>query len=345
MRIAVATNWVPFLRGGAEHLADALITKLRAYGHQAVLVRIPFRWDPPSKIIEQIHACRLLRLPNIDRVIGLKFPAYYIPHPDKVLWLLHQFRQVYDLWEIPEQGLPHSDDNRRIRSIIIQSDNAYLREAQRIFTNSDVTASRLREFNALNATVLYPPLLSQDHLHCGGYGDYIFAPGRINAAKRQHLLVESMRFCTSAAKLIVAGKAETEADAKRIHDAIRRYGLDHRVTFINRFISEEEKAALLAGARACAYLPYDEDSYGYVTLEAYLSKRPVITCEDAGGILMLVKSGVTGLVRPPDPRSIADSIDEVFRDDSRAKQMGESGYELVARLNINWDRVITALTA
>jgi hypothetical protein len=216
MKIAVLNSCVPFLRGGAEHLAEALAAKLVEYGHNALLVRIPFRWEPPEKIIEHILACRLMRLPNVDRAIAFKFPAYYIPHSDKVLWLLHQFRQAYDFWGTQFQGLPDSTEGRDIRNTIIRADNSYLSEAKKIFANSEVTAGRLKKFNNLEATVLYPPLLNQNHLSCAEYGNYVFAPGRINATKRQRLVVESMQYCKSEVKLLVAGRAEVGGEAEAI---------------------------------------------------------------------------------------------------------------------------------
>jgi len=73
--------------------------------------RIPFRWDPPEKILESILACRLMRLPNVDRVIAFKFPAYFLPHDNKILWLVHQFRQAYDLWGTPYQGMASTPEN------------------------------------------------------------------------------------------------------------------------------------------------------------------------------------------------------------------------------------------
>src|SRR5690242_6786284 len=186
MRVAVVNNWAPFLRGGAEFLADALVSKLQTYGHEAVLVRLPFRWDSPEKIAEHILASRCLRLHNVDRVIALKFPAYFIPHDNKVVWLLHQFRQAYDLWGTGLQDLPDSSVGRRIREIVIQSDNAYLPECRAIYTNSHITGERLRKFNNLDSTVLYPPLSDPDRFRTEGYGDFIFVPGRITAAKRQY---------------------------------------------------------------------------------------------------------------------------------------------------------------
>ena len=344
MKIAVLNNWVPFLRGGAEHLAEALTTKLVEYGHQAFLVRVPFRWDPPAKIIEHMVACRAMRLPNFDRVIGLKFPAYYIPHPNRVLWLLHQFRQVYDLWDTPYQGIPSSEEGRRIRHAIIRSDNEFLREAKHIFTNSEITGERLLKFNQLQSTVLYPPLLKQDHFFCGDHGDYLFAPGRINSSKRQQLIVRSMRYCRTDARLVIAGQAETATDATALTALIREYRLEHKVQFINRFITEDEKANWLAGAFACAYLPYDEDSYGYVTLESCLSKKPVITSTDSGGVLALVKDGLTGLVVPPEPKALGQAIDQLFENRAKTRAMGEAAFDRANSLKINWHSVISALT-
>jgi glycosyltransferase involved in cell wall biosynthesis len=344
MKIVVLNNCVPFLRGGAEHLADALVSKLKEYGHRALLVRIPFRWEPPGKIVDHMLACRLMRVTDVDRVIAFKFPAYYVPHPDKVLWLVHQFRQAYDLWATKFQGLPESPEGHEIREMIVRGDNSYLPEARKIYTNSHVTSDRLKKFNGLDSEVLFPPLLTSSHFSTGEYGDFIFCPGRINATKRQLLLVEAMAHTKSAVQLLVAGSAETNADAEAIESVIRRNRLENKVRFINRFISEEEKAEWFRDALGSAYIPYDEDSYGYVTLEAYLSKKPVITCTDSGGIDILVREGSTGRIAEPEPRAIAECMDALYQDKQKAKQMGEAGYELVEALKINWDNVIGKLT-
>lgn len=344
MRVAVINNCVPFLRGGAEHLAEALTSKLIEYGHEALLVRVPFRWDPPGKILDHMLACRLMRIPEVDRIVALKFPAYYVPHPDKVVWLLHQFRQAYDLWGTDLQGLPDTDEGRNIRDSIIQADTCYLSEARAIFTNSEVTANRLKTFNNLEARVLYPPLLSNTHFHCKDYGDYLFAPGRVNSAKRQHLLVEAVRYCKSNVRLIIAGSEEGELDGGRIDSLIASHNVADRVLFVNRFITENEKADWFSRALGCAYIPYDEDSYGYVTLESYLSNKPVITCTDSGGIKALVKDGATGYVAPPNPAALADAMDRLFNDKPCARRMGEAGNELVKSLRISWDTVVEMLT-
>ena len=344
MKIAILNNCVPFLRGGAEHLADALAAKLAEYGHQPLLVRVPFRWEPPQKIIDHMLACRLLRLPNVDRAIALKFPAFYVPHPNKIFWLLHQFRQAYDLWGTRFQGLPDTADGRAIRDVIVQADNSYLPEARKIYTNSRVTSDRLKKFNGLDSEVLYPPLLSHSQYLCGEYGDYIFCPGRINATKRQRLLAESMQFCRTPVALLVAGKTETAGDAEAIQALAGRSGMEKRIRFIDRFIAESEKVEWFSQSLGCAYIPYDEDSYGYVTLESYLSRKPVITCTDSGGTDALVKDGVTGHRVAPEPRALAAAMDQLYADKQKARNMGEAGYALVQSLRINWDNVVEKLT-
>jgi glycosyltransferase involved in cell wall biosynthesis len=175
-------------------------------------------------------------------------------------------------------------------------------------------------------------------------GDFILCLVRVNGAKRQHLMVKAMKYCKTKVTLIVAGRPESEADAAQIRNTIRKDDLAQRVTFIDRFVSEKEKADLLSRCLAVAYIPYDEDSYGYVTLEACLSKKAVITCTDSGGIDALVRDRETGYIVPPEPKALADAMDSLYSEKSRAAAMGESGFELARSLNINWDHVIRTLT-
>src|SRR5205085_12126519 len=101
MRIVVCRPQVPFVRGGAEVVADELVDELRARGHEAETVAIPFKWYPGTRVLDQAFLWRLLDLTEadgreIELVIATKFPAYCVRHPNKVAWVLHQFRQAYD---------------------------------------------------------------------------------------------------------------------------------------------------------------------------------------------------------------------------------------------------------
>jgi glycosyltransferase involved in cell wall biosynthesis len=319
MKIAILNNCVPFVAGGAEHLADSLCRKLKEYGHEALLVRIPFAWQPSEKVVEHILAARLIRLTGVDRLIGLKFPAYYVPHEDKMLWLLHQFRQAYDLWGTPYQDIPDTPEGHKIRSVIIEADNRYLREARKIYTISPVVGERLKKFNDIDSEVLYHPLGHSDHFFCSRYGDYMFCPSRVTGGKRQALAVEAMKYVKSGVRLVIAGQPELPSDRETIERLIRENKLESRVEFIPRFIAEDEKALRFADALACIYTPYDEDSYGYVTLEAYHSRKPVITCRDSGATTILVRDGQTGFVTAPSAPAIAEAMDNLYEDRRKAQ--------------------------
>ena len=145
MKIVVLNNAVPFVRGGAEFLGDWLVHRLIQFGHSAMLVRIPFQWNPPERILDGMLACKMMTVPNCDRLIALKFPAFLVPHEDKVLWLLHQFRQAYDLWGTPLQSLPDNRLGVAIRDAVRMEDTRAL-TGRRIYTNSPVTSERLMTF-------------------------------------------------------------------------------------------------------------------------------------------------------------------------------------------------------
>lgn len=344
MKIGIVTTYVPFVRGGAEILAENLRDKLIEYGHEAIIINIPFKWYPSEKIIEHILATRLINVANVDRVIALKFPAYFVQHGNKVLWLLHQFRQVYELWGTDYQDLPDTPEGNTVRDIIIHCDNQFLPEAKKIYTNSNIVGERLRNYNNIESSILFPPLMNPENYFCEQYGDFFFYPSRITRGKRQFLAVQAMKYTKSPAKLVIAGSPEHPEDLKMLHKIIREDKTHKKVTIIDYYISEEEKVQYYASCRGCIYIPYDEDSYGYVTLESYHAKKPVITCDDSGDTTVLVHDGRSGFVTSSDPKEIALAIDKMYYDSKLAQKMGECGLEIVKKLNISWDYVIRGLT-
>ena len=113
----------------------------------------------------------------------------------------------------------------------------------------------------------------------------------------------------------------------------------------DRWISEEEKVERLATALAVAYVPDDEDSYGYPSLEAAHARKAVLTASDLGGVLELVSHGYNGIVAPPDPRSLAQAMDQLYRDRVLATRMGAANERRLAELRIDWANVVDALTS
>jgi glycosyltransferase involved in cell wall biosynthesis len=87
-------------------------------------------------------------------------------------------------------------------------------------------------------------------------------------------------------------------------------------------------------------VPFDED-YGYVTLEAFLAMKPVVTANDSGGTLEFVRDGENGFICVPEPEPIARAIAHLADNRSRARQLGERGR--ARALEITWDGVVEQL--
>jgi glycosyltransferase involved in cell wall biosynthesis len=341
VKIAVVNTQVPFVRGGAEQLAEWLVNRLRDHGYRSELVRLPYWVSPPQTVLENTLAAHFTRIAGADRVIALKFPSYYVPHDDKVLWVLHQHRPAYELWRSEfQQELLDTTEGRYVRRVITEADNHLLHEVRRVYCISGVIARRMRRFNGREPTVLYPPVGEEDSYYCEKPGRYIFFPSRLAPIKRQDLAVEAMRYVSADVRLVIAGPGDMGWLSKvaAVHD------VTSRVELLAGWTSEQRKLELLAGCLGVMFPPYDED-YGYVTLEAFLASKPVITCTDSGGPVELVEHGVSGWVVEPDPRALAEAIDELAADGNRAVRMGAAGLERVRALNISWDHVVEELTA
>ena len=188
MRIAVCAPQVPFEHGGTEILAETLTEELRNRDHEAELVRIPFKWYPGARPLREALLWRLVDLGEaqgrpIDMVIATKFPSYAIRHPNKVVWLVHQFRQAYDL-DRTELGQFGEDPSGRATVRAIQRlDRTTLGEARRLFAISGNVAERLRRSTDLEAEVLVPPPQQLAFRTSDGVGTFILSVGRLDRAK------------------------------------------------------------------------------------------------------------------------------------------------------------------
>jgi len=348
MRILIATTQVPFIRGGAEAHAEGLRDALAAEGHEAEVVAGPFKWYPPEKILEHMLGCRLMDLTEVagtpvDLLIGLKFPAYLIPHTNKVLWILHQFRTAYELWDHPLGDLIYSPNGAEVRDAIRRADSKLIPEAKAVFANSGNVARRLKEFCGIESEPLYHPPPNAEKFFRAEPEDYLFFPSRLCLPKRQALVLEALARTNEQVRVRFAGAPDTPAYADQLKSLARKLGVSSRVEWMGQ-VSEEEKRELYARSAGVLYPPIDED-FGYVTLEAMLASKPVITCTDSGGPLEFVRGRETGLIADPSSESLAASMDELWRERARAKRMGERGRELYREMKISWANVVGRLLA
>jgi glycosyltransferase involved in cell wall biosynthesis len=321
MRIAVCRPQVPYTYGGAEVVADQLVDELRIRGHEVDLIAVPYAWIG-ARVLDQALIWRMIEVNQTpgkptDLVIATKFPSYGIRHPNKVVWLVHQFRQAYDFDRGEFGQYSESPPDRATRLGVERYDKVALGEAKRIFTISGNVADRLKRYSGLDATVLPPPPQSLDY-RTTEYDGFVLSVNRLDRYKRIDLLIE-------AAKSEPAMKLAS--------------GLNGRVEFAGR-VDGEKLADLYGRCLAVYYAPVDED-YGMVPYEAFLSAKPVVTTLDAGGPLEVVHDGETGVVVAADSAEIAKACAHLAAHRDEAKRLGEAGKAVAER--ITWDTCIEAL--
>lgn len=344
-RIAICFASTPFVRGGAELCVESLAEELKHRGYMVDIVSLPFQWEPKGEVIKNMLMWRLV---NIDRVAGkpvnqvicTKFPSYMIKHPNKITWLFHQHRAAYDLFGTPFSSLDMDDpEDIGLKKQIIRADEMTLAESRTIYTISKNVSNRLSYYNHINAKPLYHPPKHRGKYYCDSYGDYILSVGRLEGLKRVDLLIQALQYTDKDVKCIIAGEGTQKDELMRL---AKNLGLKDRIKFLG-FVGDEDLLKLYAGAFSVYFAPYDED-YGYVTLESFLSKKPVVTCVDSGGVMEFVEHDINAKVaKDADPVVLGAYINELFNNTAACSKLGENGYARVK--DISWDDVIKKLTA
>ncbi len=324
-------------------IARALIQALRDAGHQADLVT-----TPQNRFGRQAAAYAANWLTDVgvdglgrrvDQVISFRFPSYAVRHERHACWLNHTMREYYDLWPRLIAGLGRKGRLKEgARRTLIRAADRYLlsHNVTKLFAQSETIRKRLAVLKGVRADVLYPPP-PQRAYRCDGYDDYLFAVSRLTPLKRLDLLVRALAEPEAqGVRCVIAGEGE---DEPKLRAMIRELGLESRVQMIGR-VDGTQLVEQLARCRAVCFIPYDED-YGFVTVEAFAARKPVVTCSDSGGPTELVHHGENGFVAAPDPKTLAAALARVMHDRAEAERLGCAGAELAGTLT--WERTVSRL--
>lgn len=380
MKIAVVSpSPVPFTIGGAENLAWGLCEAINKYtDNQAELIKLPVKersfWD----LIESYYSFYKLDLSHFDMVISTKYPSWMVQHHNCICYMLHTLRGLYDTYhlmgqpyEVPRgcapvdeildymsiNKTPTSLDELFSRLFKLRNDTSvpqeyytfpspFIRELLHYMDRVALSQGGIRKLCAISDTVknreeyfpadryietIYPPIVQKTE-KCNKF-DYVFMISRLDAPKRIDMLIEAMKYVKSDIKLLIAGTGPEKDRLKALAEK------DKRIEFLG-FVLDEVVEELYSNALVIPYFPYDED-YGYITIEAMMHKKPVITTFDAGGPNEFVKDGYNGYVVDFDARAIAEKIDHLAAHRNEAQKMGKRGYDTVK--GITWKRAVNAL--
>jgi glycosyltransferase involved in cell wall biosynthesis len=331
-RIAVLATVPPSReQGGAERFYLGLRDALRTRGADAEIVEVVSDEHDFAAVKRSYLRCYDLDLRSFDGVISTKAPGYMVRHPRHVCYLQHTMRVFYDMFEreFPD-ATPGLLEQRRLIQTLDTAALASPRIKQRFVIGHQVRA-RLLAMNGLEAEVLYQASTLNGFKTCAF--DYLFMPGRLHRWKRVDLVIRAMRHVEAPLKLLISGTGEDEAALRTLAAG------DPRIVFLGR-VSDAELLDLYADALAVAFVPVEED-FGLVTLEAFSSRKPVITCTDSGEPARIVRNRESGWVSPPDEREIAARIEALWRDRRLARAMGERGAASIA--HISWDATASRL--
>lgn len=344
---------VPYTRGGQEVLLSSLVRELKARGHLVDTVELPFTPLPKERLLTQAAMWRSLDLTEfagqkVDLVIATKFPTYYAKHRRKSVWLVHQHRSLYDLYGSRYSDISDDPRDEALRRMLVDGDRQVLSECAFRSGISENVVRRLQNYNQLEAEVLYPPLPLAGKYRSGRFEPYVLSVGRICSIKRVDLMLKAMPMVHQFVKLKVVGTPDEPGIMEYFKNEIDKHHLWERVDFLGR-VSDEDLIELYANAGVVYYAPHDED-YGYVTLEAMASGRPVVTASDSGGCLEFVVHDETGLVVAPTSDAMGHAVNRLVEDKDFAARLGAEGAKRIEQLEMSgqtaqeaWDALIARL--
>ena len=327
--MVIARSLAAALRDAGHH-ADIIVTPQNRFGRQASSYLATWLTDVGSRDGQRI-----------DQVISLRYPSYAVRHENHVCWLNHTMREYYDLWDRFRATLSARGRLKEgLRRRAIHAADRYLltRNVRRLFVQSKTIQQRLAMWPELRSTVLYPPPPPRAY-RCDEYGDYVFMVSRLTVLKRADLLLEALATPEGAGiRAVIGGEGE---ERPRLEAMIDRLGLQGRVVLAGA-LSEGPLVEHLARCRAVCFPPLQED-YGFVTAEAFASRKAVVTCRDSGGPAELVRDGVNGFVCDPTPASLAASLRKLMEDRSLAERLGAEASRAVGQMT--WADAVKQLMA
>jgi glycosyltransferase involved in cell wall biosynthesis len=340
--VAVVTSSPPWVEGGHLVIARSLTQALRAVGHDAELIVTPDHgfgrqassyWQTWRTDVSSLNGRR------VDQVISLRYPSYAVRHPAHVCWLNHTMREYYDLWPQLTASLSWRNVVKEtMRKKAIRAADRWLleRNVTRVVAQSQTIQKRLAADFAIDADVVYPPP-PQRAYRFEEYGGYILAISRLTNHKRVDLLIRALADAAAQhVRAVIAGEGEQRETLERLAQTL---GVADRVTFAGR-VDEQTMLDHLARCRAVCFTPLSED-YGFVTVEAFASRKGVITCTDSGGPTELVQDDNTGVVCEPAPASIGIALARLSDDRRLAERLGTNAAARAATMS--WDSAVRRL--
>lgn len=381
MKIAVVgPSPIPFTIGGMENMMGGLYEQINHNtSHQAELLKLPTREHSFWELIESYYQFYKLDVSHFDAVIVGKYPAWMVQHSNKIFYVAHRLRGLYDTYHYMNQPLEVLRGNDKIDRILDYMDanpHPHTLDAffQLLFQLRDTAGGEESAYFAFPGPFIRTLVHYMDdyafretdletyfsisrtvkeregYFPTGSRVEVAYLPSGQTSTKTgsyEHIFMVSRLDKPKRIDILIKAMKYVKGDIPLYIAGTgpeRPYleklaGNDKRIHFLG-FVSDEEVDGYYANALVIPYFPQEED-YGLITYESMMHKKPVITTVDAGGPTEFVTDYETGFVTQCDPRAIAEKIDYMAKHVDEAKKMGENGFQLVSE--ITWKTVLDTI--
>lgn len=341
MKVIVLDSVRPFEYGLAARFAKNLIAALINCGHDAELIKIPFRKDLKERFCEEMIACKLMTLYGAERVIGLRFPSALIPHESKVLWWDHVPSE-----ELFGQSISASDQGVQAlhsREMVEEAEREIVKQSRSVFATSEHLASNIANRHKVNCQALLPPWETSGSQGQGIYEDYLVCPDELVAGGRQTLILEAFRNVDCQMKLVFTGENTSSNYADEIRKSIKEFDLEDRVKISGKELHQSVVHLTLQQALAVISITAENDPYGFNTTAAFQADKAVITTSDSPTVANRVISGVNGWVCDPTVNDLVIAFERVAKDRTGSEELGHSAGAAWRDIGLRWDSTIERL--
>jgi len=288
--------------------AEALCTEIKRQGHQTDFFFLPVVNELLS-LPEQMVMFGMLDIENsADLLITIGYPAFALPHKNKVICLFSITPELNEAWDT-EYGMLATPQYVSLKEALYQAELRCF-EGQKI-----ICASRLLAEDIKNRYGNSPSVISLPNL-------YPFSPANNDNTEQHYLICETDLQPISRIETILQSMKEAN-ESTRLHLYIHgsklvyrealemridRLGISDRISVIDGFIDK----TTMGKAAALISIPYQSRRIPLEVTAALAEGVPVITTSDSGCLLELVKNKVNGLVTEPISKSLAIAINSIL---------------------------------
>jgi glycosyltransferase involved in cell wall biosynthesis len=251
----------------------------------------------PLKNYEIIVSCHMFT--RHYRTLDNQYLLNYCHSPPR--WL--NDLQAHRLDSLPRAARPAAKAYMTVMDVL---DSRSASRVDSFIANSEVIEDRIQRYYRRNASVIYPPIDTENIRPAESNGDYYLMIGRVVQSKRPWTVLEA--FDDFGYELKIAGGVDNEPllGTNRLEQMRAEAGPNVDVL---GYVSDSRKEALLRNAKAVIYVPVRED-FGMVPIEALAAGTPVIAA-DEGFPAIAIEDEETGVIVEPSSEGVQAGVERI----------------------------------